>query len=144
MLNHKSHILVVDDLNTMREIISARMQAIGFTNITEAKNGIEAWKLLQKGAFDLMLLDIHMPGLDGMSLLKKVRTSLPHKTLPVIMISAESNISDIFEVKEAGMASYIVKPFSLETLKEKITEVTPNYAQLPFSHQHKPTLAKLI
>lgn len=118
-------ILVVDDMLTMRKIISKNLKDLGLTNISEANDGAVAWPAVQdahaKGQpFQLVLSDWNMPQLSGFEFLKKVRADERFKALPFILITAESEKSQVVEALQAGVSHYVVKPFTADQLKEKL------------------------
>ncbi len=116
-------ILVVDDFSTMRRIIKNLLRDLGFTNTHEADDGNTAFPLLQTGNFDFLVTDWNMPGMQGIDLLKAVRADDKLKTIPVLMVTAESKREQIIEAAQAGVNGYIVKPFTAATLNEKLTKI---------------------
>lgn len=116
-------ILVVDDFATMRRIIKNLLHDLGFDNITEADNGVNALNTLKNQRIDFMILDWSMPEMDGLTLLKKVRADENLKNLPILMVTAEARKEMIIEAAKAGVNGYIVKPFTANTLQEKINQV---------------------
>ena len=119
----KTRFLVVDDFSTMRRIIKNLLRDLGFTNTHEADDGNTALPMLQKGDFDFLVTDWNMPGMQGIDLLKAVRADAKLKTLPVLMVTAESKREQIIEAAQAGVNGYIVKPFTAATLNEKLTKI---------------------
>ncbi|MCP4414847.1 MAG: chemotaxis protein CheY [Gammaproteobacteria bacterium] len=116
-------ILIVDDFSTMRRIIKNLLRDLGFTNTSEADDGLTALPMLQQGNFDFLVTDWNMPGMEGIELLKKVREDENLKTLPVLLVTAEAKKEQIVEAAQAGVNGYIVKPFTSGTLKEKIDKI---------------------
>ena len=116
-------ILVVDDFSTMRRIIKNLLRDLGFTNTSEADDGTTALPMLQNGNFDFLITDWNMPGMQGIDLLRAVRADPKLKELPVLMVTAESKREQIIEAAQAGVNGYIVKPFTAQTLKEKIEKI---------------------
>lgn len=115
--------LIVDDMSTMRKIIRTILNQLGYTNVEEAENGKEALVKLRNGNFDFVLLDWNMPELDGFETLKQIRTDEKLKGMPVIMVTAEAKKENVLAAVQAGANNYVVKPFTPETLKEKIEKV---------------------
>lgn len=114
-------LLLVDDSSTMRRIQKNQLTALGIADILEAENGEDAWqKLTDNMPIDLILLDWNMPVMDGFTLLKKVRADDTFKQVKIIMCTSESEKSRVVEALKAGANNYIVKPFSPESLKEKL------------------------
>ena len=116
-------ILIVDDFSTMRRIIKNLLRDLGFTNTEEADDGTTALPMLQSGKYDLLITDWNMPGMQGIDLLKAVRADDKLATLPVLMVTAEQKREQIIEAAQAGVNGYIVKPFTAQTLKEKMEKI---------------------
>lgn len=116
-------ILVVDDFSTMRRIVKNLLRDLGFTNMDEADDGATALPMLQKGNYDFLVTDWNMPGMTGLDLLKNVRADDRLKTLPVLMVTAESKREQIVAAAQAGVNGYVVKPFTAGVLKEKIDKI---------------------
>ncbi|WP_434680778.1 chemotaxis response regulator CheY [Pseudomonas sp. R1-18] len=116
-------ILIVDDFSTMRRIIKNLLRDLGFTNTSEADDGITALPMLQSGAFDFLVTDWNMPGMSGIDLLRQVRQDERLKSLPVLMVTAEAKREQIIEAAQAGVNGYVVKPFTAQVLQEKIEKI---------------------
>lgn len=116
-------ILVVDDFSTMRRIIKNLLRDLGFTNTSEADDGSTALPMLKQGDFEFLITDWNMPNVSGLELLKSVRADPDLAKLPVLMVTAEAKREQIVEAAEAGVNGYIVKPFTADTLKEKIDKI---------------------
>jgi two-component system chemotaxis response regulator CheY len=116
-------ILIVDDFSTMRRIIKNVLHEIGYDNTDEADDGKTALPMLQNGNYDFLITDWNMPGMTGIDLLKAVRASEKTAKLPVLLVTAEAKRDQIVKAAEAGVSGYIVKPFTPETLKEKISKI---------------------
>ncbi len=117
------NVLIVDDFATMRRILKNIMKQIGFSNITEAENGKNALKLLKSDPIDLVLCDWNMPEMAGIDLLNAVRGDDQLKAMPFVMVTAEAQKENILEAVKAGVSSYIVKPFTADTVEEKLKKV---------------------
>ncbi|MBC3949067.1 MULTISPECIES: chemotaxis response regulator CheY [Pseudomonas] len=116
-------ILIVDDFSTMRRIIKNLLRDLGFTNTSEADDGLTALPMLESGSFDFLVTDWNMPGMTGIDLLRKVRADERLKHLPVLMVTAEAKRDQIIEAAQAGVNGYVVKPFTAQALKEKIDKI---------------------
>lgn len=118
-------ILIVDDSSTMRRIIGNVVMQLGFSkdNFDEAEDGLKAWKLLTEGHYDVILTDWNMPNMNGLELVKKIRSEGTHQKTPIIMITTEGGKSEVITALKAGVNNYIVKPFNAEVLKEKLDGV---------------------
>lgn len=118
------HVLIVDDYKTMLRIIRNLLKQLGFNNVSDATDGSAALaKLREKGDFGLVISDWNMEPMTGLQLLKEVRADAKLKSLPFIMITAESKTENVMAARQAGVSNYIVKPFNAETLKQKLTSV---------------------
>ncbi|WP_462325338.1 chemotaxis response regulator CheY [Desulfoplanes sp.] len=116
-------VLVVDDFSTMRRIIKNILRQLGFNNIVEADDGSTAWDTLNKDKIDFVISDWNMPIMSGIELLKKVRSSEEFSDLPFLMVTAEAQQENIIEAVQAKVSNYIVKPFTAETLGQKIDKI---------------------
>ncbi len=119
----KMTVLVVDDFATMRRIIKNILLQLGFKHILEADDGTTAWEILNKEAVDLIISDWNMPKMSGIELLKKVRSDERFKDLPFLMVTAEAQKENIIEAIKYKVSQYIVKPFTPETLQEKLNKI---------------------
>ena len=116
-------ILVADDFQTMRRIIIQLLRQLGFNNVVEAQDGAVALEKLKEESIDLVVSDWNMPNMDGLALLKEVRSSDGLKNIPFIMVTAEGKKENVITAVQAGVSNYIVKPFNAATLKEKLVKV---------------------
>jgi two-component system chemotaxis response regulator CheY len=115
--------LVVDDFSTMRRIVKNLLHDLGYPNVTEADDGKTALPMLQGGSFDFLISDWNMPGMSGLDLIKAVRADAKLAKLPVLMLTAEAKREQIIEAAQAGVNGYVIKPFTAETLKEKLDKI---------------------
>lgn len=124
MFDLSTRILVVDDMLTMRKIVSKTCQTLGFKNIVEAADGALAWEVLNSAdaQVGLVISDWNMPNCTGVDLLKRVRADSRFKHLPFLLVTAESESSQVMEALKAGVTGYVVKPFNAETLGKQIEE----------------------
>ena len=116
-------ILVVDDFATMRRILKNVLKQIGFTNIVEADDGSTALAVLKKDKIDLIMSDWNMPKVSGLDLLKAVRSDEAMKATPFLMVTAEGQKDSVIQAVQAGVSNYVVKPFTAETIKEKLEQI---------------------
>ncbi len=123
VLDKNMKILVVDDFSTMRRIIKNLLKDLGFTNVQEADDGSTALPMLQQGDFDFVVTDWNMPGMQGIDLLRNIRSDDSLKHLPVLMVTAEAKKEQIVAAAQAGVNGYVVKPFTAATLKEKLDKI---------------------
>ena len=122
-MNPKLKFLVVDDFSTMRRIVKNLLQELGYANIEEADDGATALPMLQAGDFDFLITDWNMPTMPGLALLKAVRADPKLAKIPVLMVTAEAKRDQIVEAAQAGVSGYIIKPFTAQTLSEKLGKI---------------------
>jgi two-component system, chemotaxis family, chemotaxis protein CheY len=115
--------LVVDDFSTMRRIVRNLLKELGFANVQEAEDGVDALNKLRGGDFDFVVSDWNMPNMTGIDLLKAIRADATLKHLPVLMVTAEAKRENIIEAAQAGASGYVVKPFTAATLDEKLKKI---------------------
>jgi two-component system chemotaxis response regulator CheY len=113
-----TRVLVADDSSTMRKIILRSLIAVGIPTAIEAADGEEAIKLFNPGEFDLVLTDWNMPGKNGLEVITDIRSR--DKNVPIIMVTTEAEKSRVLEAIQAGVSDYLVKPFTADTLREKL------------------------
>lgn len=117
-------LLVVDDSSTMRRIIKNTLQRLGYEDIYEAENGVEAWDILDKNSdMGVLITDWNMPEMNGLDLVKKTRADERFTDIPIIMITTEGGKVEVITAIKAGVNNYIVKPFTPQVLKEKLEVV---------------------
>ena len=116
-------ILIVDDFSTMRRIIKNLLRDLGFTNTAEADDGATALPMLRQGGYDFLVTDWNMPGMTGIELLRAVRGDPKLAAMPVLMVTAEAKRDQIVEAAQAGVNGYVVKPFTAQTLKDKLDKI---------------------
>ncbi|WP_138380828.1 response regulator [Luteithermobacter gelatinilyticus] len=116
-------ILIVDDYKTMLRIIRNLLKQLGFQNVDEASDGSEALNKMRAKNYGLVISDWNMEPMTGYELLKEVRADEMLKSVPFIMVTAESKTDNVIAAKKAGVNNYIVKPFNAATLKQKLVSV---------------------
>ena len=119
-MGYEQSIITVDDSSTMRRIIKNTLQKLGFETILEAGNGVEALEVMSKNKVDMIVTDWNMPEMDGLTFVKAVRAKDEYKDLPILMITTEAANEDILTALRSGVNNYVVKPFTPETLQEKV------------------------
>ncbi len=122
-IDYNMTVMIVDDFATMRRIVKNILTQLGFKNFVEADDGSVAWEMLQKNPADFIVSDWNMPKMTGIELLKKVRADDNLKDIPFLMVTAEAQKENIVEAVKARVSNYIVKPFTPETLGEKIEKI---------------------
>ncbi len=118
-------IMLVDDSRTIRNIQKNVLSQLGHSDILEAGDGVEALRVLRQVRPDLMLVDWNMPNMDGLTLIKTIRET--DKDLPIIMCTTEAEKSRVLEAIKAGVNNYVVKPFTAETMAEKIEQTLAKF-----------------
>ncbi len=113
-----TRVLVADDSSTMRKIILRSLQAVGVTDATEAADGTEAVALFKPGEFEMVLTDWNMPGKTGLEVIQEIRQQ--DANVPIIMITTEAEKGRVMQAIQAGVSDYLVKPFTADTLREKL------------------------
>jgi len=116
-------ILAVDDSPTMRRIIVNTLHRAGYNDIVEAENGKDALAKLETESVNFVITDWNMPEMDGLSFVTALRGSERHKKTPVLMVTTRSVKEDIVDALKVGVNNFIVKPFTPDTLKEKIDQI---------------------
>ncbi len=122
-MDKNTKFLVVDDFPTMRRIVKNLLADLGYNNVVEADDGNTALPILKAGGIQFVVTDWNMPGMTGIELLKAIRSEPSTASLPVLMVTAEANKEQIVEAAQAGVSGYIIKPFTAETLKEKLDRI---------------------
>lgn len=108
-------IMTVDDSASVRQMVSFTLKNAGY-NVVEAENGEDALAKLDGAVVHMMITDLNMPRLDGIGLIKAVRTNPGYKFIPIVMLTTESQAEKKIEGKQAGATGWIVKPFKPEQL----------------------------
>ncbi len=116
-------ILVVDDMSTMRRIVKNILKQLGFNNLEEAENGQEALTKLKADTYGFVVSDWNMPVMMGIDMLRAIRADEKLKKIPVLMVTAEAQKENLMEAVQAGVSNYVVKPFTAETMQEKINKI---------------------
>ena len=115
-------ILAVDDSASMRQMVCFTLKTAGF-DVTEACNGDEALKVAQHGEYDLVISDVNMPIMDGLTLIRHLRTLPNYKFTPLLMLTTESGTEKKQEGRSAGATGWIVKPFNPDQLLATVRKV---------------------
>jgi two-component system chemotaxis response regulator CheY len=117
-----TRILIVDDMMTMRKLVSKCCKEIGFTDLIEATDGAKAFEALTNSTppVGIIISDWNMPNSTGIDLLKRVRADSRYKKLPFLMVTAEAEKHQVAEALTAGVSEYIIKPFTQASIAEKL------------------------
>lgn len=117
------NVLVVDDYKTMTRIVRGLLEQLGFHNIDDASDGTAALEKIRQGNYGLILSDWNMSPMTGYDLLKAVRAEPRTSKVPFVMVTAEVKTENVILAKQAGVNNYIIKPFTLAVLKQKLMAV---------------------
>lgn len=130
MFSPQTKVLVVDDMMTMRKLVSKVCKELGFTDITEASDGAKAWELVSSAQppFGLIISDWNMPNSTGIDLLKRIRVDSRVSKTPFILVTAEAEQHQVMEALKAGVDQYVTKPFDKDILKAKLEMVQKKYS----------------
>jgi len=115
--------LIVDDQQTMRSLVRTSLHALGMTNTKEVADGEDALRFLLTAQVNLVITDFNMPKLDGLGLLRAIRAHPPIAKTAVIMLTGRADRELVQRAVQFGVNNYLVKPFTTQTLKEKIEAV---------------------
>lgn len=123
MVDTNMKFLVVDDFSTMRRIVRNLLKELGFANVQEAEDGIDALNRLREENFDFVVSDWNMPNMTGIELLRTIRSDAKLKHLPVLIVTTQAKRENIIEAAQAGASGYVVKPFTAGTLDKKLKKI---------------------
>ena len=117
-------ILVVDDSSTMRRIIVNTLARLGYKDVVQGADGLEAWEAMQANPdVNVVITDWNMPNMNGLELVKKIRAEDKYVDIPIIMVTTEGGKAEVITALKAGVNNNIVKPFTPQVLKEKLQAV---------------------
>ena len=117
------NVLVADDYKSMVRIVRGMLNQLGFVNVDDAPDGAAAMALLKEKTYGLVLSDWNMQPVTGLELLKQVRAEERTKKTPFVMVTAEAKVENVIAARQAGVNNYVIKPFTLAVLKQKLTSV---------------------
>lgn len=123
MAKEPKTILFVEDSPTMRRIIANSLRQVGFEDIIEAENGVDALEKLEGREIDLVVTDWNMPEMNGAELVKTLREMPAYAEVPIVMITTRGMKDDVMTAMKLGVNGYIVKPFTPEILQEKLKSI---------------------
>lgn len=119
-MDPKINVLIVDDFPGMRDLIKGILKHMGFSNFFEAEDGAIALDIIKKEKIDLIISDWIMPNMSGLDLLKAIKGTEKLMDTPFIIVTADGSKENVLAAIEAGVSNYIVKPFTPETLQDKV------------------------
>ena len=117
-------VLLIDDSTTMRKIQRRALNSLGIEDIDEAPNGKEGIEKLQAESYsyNLVMLDVNMPEMGGLEVLKAVRSDPNSKNIPIVMCTSVADKEQVMEAIKSGASNYVVKPFTPEDLQKKVSK----------------------
>ena len=115
------HALVVDDSNVMRRVVCGALRRAGMENVDEAADGLEAVDAVKKVSYSLVMMDWNMPNMNGLEAVVAIRES--GQTMPIIMVTTESDKSQVLDAVRAGVNGFITKPFTPDIIISKIKQL---------------------
>lgn len=124
----KDCILIAEDSPPNRKILAHLLEKLGF-NVVACEHGAEAWEKMQDGKIERLVAvisDIMMPNMDGLALLKNIRSEEKFKNLPVVLVTAVSEKDYIVQAKDLNVNGYILKPVTFQRVTTKLRELFPN------------------
>lgn len=117
-------ILTVDDSKTMRDMVAYTLKSAGF-EVVEAEDGVHALSVLEKTPVDLVITDINMPNMDGVTLVKRLRALGNFRSTPILILTTEGSDEKKAQGRAAGATGWIVKPFAPDKLLQVVSKVCP-------------------
>lgn len=124
-MTNSCHFLIIDDYTSMRSLLKSNLKELGFQKISEAEDGNKAYTVLMdkqenNEAVDFIICDVVMPECDGIQFLKRVRGNELFQKIPILMLTSESDRKTVISTISAGATNYLLKPWNLDVLGEKI------------------------
>ncbi len=118
--------LVVEDSHVMRQLLSFALNRIPGLNIVEADDGLDGMKKLAAGRFDIVIVDINMPIMDGLKMIRRIRSDRVHSNVPIMVITTEGSNEDQQRAAQLGVQAYIPKPVHAHQVIAKVKELLPS------------------
>ncbi len=125
-LDKNSKILVVDDNATIRKILNKHLNALGYTDVATVGSGAEALEIFAQEEVNFLITDWNMPEMTGLELIKAIRSGEKNPDLPVMMVTAEGEMEKMREASEVNVKAYLLKPFSAQSIVDKIEQIFPS------------------
>ena len=113
-------VLIIDDSSATRAYIRAALEEMAEMQVSEAASGFDALRILPRERFDLLVVDINMPNINGLELISFIRRSETHRETPLLIISTEASERDRARAMQLGANGYLAKPFTAEALAEAV------------------------
>ena len=122
-VDRSMNVLVVDDYKSMIRIVRGLLVQLGFQNVDDAMDGDTAFRMMKDKSYGLVLSDWNMQPVTGIELLKRVRADPETRDVPFVMVTAEAKVENVVAARQAGVNNYVIKPFTLTVLKQKLSSV---------------------
>jgi len=122
-VDRSMNVLVVDDYKSMIRIVRGLLNQLGFENVDDAVDGDTAFRMIKEKPYGLVLSDWNMQPVTGLELLQRVRADAETKATPFVMVTAEAKAENVVAARQAGVNNYVIKPFTLAVLKQKLSSV---------------------
>jgi two-component system chemotaxis response regulator CheY len=122
-MNMDMKILVADDMEAVRTSVCTLLEHFGFTNVIGARDGHHALEIIRSDGVDFLITDLDMPNMDGFALLRAIRSDDVLQKLPVLVLTADAEKDSVRKAAQAGANDYIIKPFAVELLEQKIKKI---------------------
>ncbi|HEX7481237.1 MAG TPA: response regulator [Polyangiales bacterium] len=116
-------VLLVDDSSATRAYVRAALEAGADVHVTDAASGFEALRILPREHFDLLVVDINMPNINGLELVSFIRQSEAHRDTPLLIISTEASERDVARAMSLGASGYLAKPFTADALLQAVAKL---------------------
>jgi len=123
-------VLFVDDSPTMRRIIQNSLQKIGYTDMIQSENGEDALEKLENNPIDLIITDWNMPVMNGEQLVINIRREEKYSSIPILMVTTRGMKEDVLTAVRIGVNGYVVKPFTPDILKKKISDMMSKFIKV--------------
>lgn len=121
------HVLVAEDDKMTAKIVHDVLERLGFKRVTAVRNGQEALEVMATESVDLVICDWRMKPVDGAEFVQRVRgTEYPNRFVPILMLTAKSELEDVKQARDIGVSEYLVKPFTVKALRDHIVEALEN------------------
>lgn len=117
-------LLICDDSRTIRVLLRTALAELGHTDVTEASDGTIALELIGQQTFDAVMLDLHMPQMDGLAVLRELKSKPATAKLPVVIISSDADMRNVEQARQLGALGYIRKPFRADGIAKALEAVT--------------------
>ena len=113
-------VLIIEDSPIMRMMLKGLLRQVNIMDVIETSNGLEGLKILNQESIQLILLDLHMPVMDGITFISEINKNSAWTKIPIIIVSSDSETGQVAKAIELGARTYITKPFGIENLKSAL------------------------